>query len=92
MLLSLILSVVDFHLTTQSTYGMPLLADSGSECDLSTVIPSESVSVLYKEVNGTPIWTNDPGQQEPGEAVMDSSDNWVHARITFYNYFMCPLP
>ena len=35
--------------------------DSGSEYDLSTIIPSKSANVQYKEVDGTPglsIWTN----------------------------------
>ena len=34
--------------------------DSGSDCDLDEVIPSEAISVHYKEIDGTPglsLWT-----------------------------------
>ena len=35
--------------------------DSGSDCDLSEVIPSGAVNIHYREIDGTPgisVWTH----------------------------------
>jgi hypothetical protein len=72
--------------------------DSGSDCDLDEMIPSEAASIHYKEIDGTPglsLWTHKTRSWTPVAArtrsKLKNNHFWLGTCIVLANSYSCFL-